>query len=227
MNSFIQSQAADILLYKATHVPVGSDQKQHLEFAGNLVTAFNYRFPLQNGEGLFPKPQALMPEHGFAKVKSLRNPLKKMSKSEVSAKGRVELLDSADVVKDKIMKAVTDFTSEVYFDLKERPGVSNLMSIHSMISGKTLKEITDESRGMETAQYKKLVGEELDAHLRPIRDEALRLLEGSSNVLDDVLADGASRAKKVAQNTWSEVRELIGAIGCGSPSSVKKERSVA
>ncbi|KAG5325148.1 SYWM protein, partial [Pseudoatta argentina] len=138
-------QTADILLYK-THVPVGQDQAQHIQLAQDLVQIFNRQF----GQ-TFPVPRTLI-NGPSQRIKSLRDPTKKMSKSHTDSKSRLNLLDEPDKLLEKVKKAVTDFTSEVTYDPEKRPGVANLINIHSLFTGQTTEEICKEAVGLNTGQ---------------------------------------------------------------------------
>ncbi|XP_075703788.1 tryptophan--tRNA ligase, mitochondrial [Rhinoderma darwinii] len=195
-------QAADILLYQATHVPVGDDQVQHLELTQDVARIFNHRY----GE-LFPIPRALM--SGSKKIRSLRDPSVKMSKSDPQLLATVRLTDSPDEIVLKFRKAVTDFTSEVTYDPEARPGVSNLVTIHSGVTGHAPEELVQQSRGLETAQYKLLVAEAVIAKLTPIREE-IRRLRGDGGFLTEVLNRGTDRARTVAAPVYDAVCAMVG-----------------
>lgn len=200
-------QAADILLYRATHVPVGEDQLQHIQLAADLAKIFNRRF----GQ-TFASPHSLVLGQDAARLRSLRQPTKKMSKSEPDARSRVALSDSPDVVREKFKKAVTDFTSEVYYDPERRPGVSNLMVIDSAVTGRSMEEIKVASEGLTTAQYKLVVAESVVEHLAPIREHMNRLMKEPGH-LDQLLEEGAQKARERAAKTWNEVRQKVGLLG--------------
>ncbi|XP_017768039.1 PREDICTED: tryptophan--tRNA ligase, mitochondrial [Nicrophorus vespilloides] len=197
-------QAADILIYKATHVPVGEDQLQHLQLSQDLARMFNNRF----GE-TFPIPHSIISNAGNARLKSLRDPLKKMSKSDADPKSRICLLDSTDEIVNKIKKAVTDFTSEVSYDPENRPGVSNLITIHSILSGKSVEQILNESRGLDTGKYKLSVAEDVSAYIKPIREQIENYMRDPQYIVE-VLKGGADRARETASRTASEVRRKLG-----------------
>ncbi|KAJ0178568.1 hypothetical protein K1T71_006391 [Dendrolimus kikuchii] len=167
-------QAADILLYRATHVPVGADQLQHLQVASQLVRTFHHRY----GRA-FPTPRPLLPEEGADRVRSLRDPARKMSKSDAEAKSRVLLSDPDDLIALKIRKAVTDFTPQVTFEPETRPGVANLVRIHCLAEDKTPEEAVEEADGLTTGQYKALVAAALARALRPVRAEAAAAAAGA------------------------------------------------
>lgn len=197
-------QAADILLYKATHVPVGEDQLQHIQLAAHLARVFNKKFGYT-----FPLPCSMVYDDSIARVKSLRQPTKKMSKSESDPKSTINLTDTPDDIREKFKKAVTDFTSAVYFDDENRPGVSNMMAIHKAVSGKSFDEIRAECEGMTTAQYKLLLADVVIQHLAPIR-LALDHLLNDKAYLNQLLDEGANRAREIASATWEEVRQKVG-----------------
>ncbi|XP_012697729.3 tryptophan--tRNA ligase, mitochondrial [Clupea harengus] len=195
-------QAADILLYKSSHVPVGEDQVQHLELAQDLARVFNHHY----GE-FFPEPRALL--SSTRKVKSLRDPSSKMSKSDPQKHATISLTDSPDDIVLKIRRAVTDFTSEVTYDPDTRPGVSNLVAVHSAVSGLTVEEVVRQARGIDTARYKQLVAEAVVQRLEPIRLEIQRLKDNRDH-LEKVLAHGAQKARELASPVLKEVRQRVG-----------------
>lgn len=193
-------QAADVLLYAGTHVPVGRDQLQHLQVAAQLARAFRRR----HGAAAFPEPRALLAHDGSDRVLSLRDPARKMSKSDPDPKSRVLLTDPDDVIARKIRKAVTDFTPQVTFDPEARPGVSNLVALHCLASDALPEEAVEEAAGLTTAQYKRVVSTALSAHLRGVRERARELLAQPAH-LRAVLAHGAARARTRADETWARV----------------------
>ncbi|XP_056145975.1 tryptophan--tRNA ligase, mitochondrial [Lampris incognitus] len=195
-------QAADILLYKSTHVPVGEDQVQHLELAQDLARIFNHRY----GD-LFPEPRALL--SSTRKVKSLRDPFSKMSKSDPQSMATINLTDSPDNIALKIRRAVTDFTSEVTFDPEMRPGVSNLVSIHASMAMVSVEEALSQAQGLDTGAYKQLVAEAVIQRLTPVREEMERLRADRGH-LEAVLARGAHRARELAAPVLREVRQRVG-----------------
>ncbi|XP_073767938.1 tryptophan--tRNA ligase, mitochondrial isoform X1 [Danio rerio] len=195
-------QAADILLYKSTHVPVGEDQIQHLELAQDLARIFNNQY----GE-FFPEPRALL--SGTRKVKSLRDPSSKMSKSDPQRFSAVFLTDTPDDIALKIRRAVTDFTSEVTYEPDTRPGVSNLVSMHAAVSGQTIEGVIRLAEGMDTGQYKNMVAEAIIKKLQPIRLEIQRL-RADQGYLESLLAQGAEKARSLAAPVMKEVRKLLG-----------------
>ncbi|XP_053561106.1 tryptophan--tRNA ligase, mitochondrial [Bombina bombina] len=195
-------QAADILLYKSTHVPVGDDQVQHLELTLDTARGFNKRY----GE-FFPIPRAIM--GSSKKIRSLRDPTVKMSKSDPQKMATVRLTDTPEEIVMKFRKAVTDFTSEVTYEPEARPGVSNLIAIHSALTGLTVEDIVHQGRGMETAQYKLSVAEVVVEKLTPIRIEITRL-QGEPSYLREVLNRGAQRAREIAVPVYDDICRLVG-----------------
>src|SRR3712207_4287642 len=195
-------QAADILVYQADEVPVGEDQRQHLELTRDLATRFNGRF----GQ-TFTVPSARIPE-GAAKVLDLQNPEKQMSKSLPPA-GGVFLLDDPAVTAKKIRSAVTDTGREVIHDPENKPGVSNLLVIHSALSGRSVAELEAEFEGRGYGDLKKEVGEVVADFVTPIRGRTQELLDDPAE-LQRTLADGAARAREVAARTVADVYDKVG-----------------
>ncbi|GIX92806.1 tryptophan--tRNA ligase, mitochondrial [Caerostris extrusa] len=196
-------QSADILMYKATEVPVGEDQLQHIQLSQHLAKLFNNRY----GK-IFPVPNAIVDEN-CARIKSLRHPEKKMSKSDYNVRSRINLTDSPDDILKKIKRAVTDFTSEVTYDAEQRPGVSNLVLMHSLCTGKSFESICKESDNLDTSQYKLIVAEAIIEYLKPIQTEFQRLMAEPSHIIQ-ILEKGSENASKVAQQTIQEVKKLVG-----------------
>ncbi|KAH8259779.1 hypothetical protein KR026_010164 [Drosophila bipectinata] len=197
-------QAADIMLYKATHVPVGADQLQHIQLAQHLARSYNTRY----GE-TFPVCQALIEDSNASRVLSLRDPSKKMSKSEGNPKATINLCDSPEVIMQKIKKAVTDFTSDITFNPTKRPGVSNLVNIHALVTDQPIKSVVDEATTLDTAKYKERVAEAVIEHLRPIREQ-IRHHMGKRSELTYLLEVGAEKARQQAQSTLNDVKQRLG-----------------
>lgn len=196
-------QSADIMLHKATNVPVGEDQLIHLQITNDLVADFNRIY------GATFDPVDMVTEATYAKISSLRNPTKKMGKSDRSVLSRVELTDSDDDIWLKIRKAVTDSTSAVTYDPENRPGVSNLIQIHSGFSGMTPDEICEVAKDLNTGQYKMAVAESVIDGVRPIREKHADLLN-NKDYLYQVLRKGKEQAQETATKTWDEVRVKVG-----------------
>ncbi|OXU31168.1 hypothetical protein TSAR_006480 [Trichomalopsis sarcophagae] len=196
-------QTADILLYKATHVPVGEDQLQHIQLAEHLAQKFNSTY----GE-TFPMPIAIV-NKDTGRIKSLRDPTQKMSKSCSDVKSRIDLMDEPDVLLNKVKKAMTDFTSEVTYEPEVRPGVANLLNIHSMITGKTPEEICKEAEGLDTGKYKLMLADVIIENLNPIRKRIEHYMN-EPQYLQEVLQEGARKAELTAITNWLEVRNKVG-----------------
>ncbi|MDH6430942.1 tryptophanyl-tRNA synthetase [Paenibacillus sp. PastH-3] len=194
--------AADILVYNADLVPVGEDQKQHLELTRDLAGRFNNRF----GE-FFTIPEPYIPEVG-ARIMSLDDGTKKMSKSSPNAGSYIALLDSPDVIRKKISRATTDSGREVIFDPANKPEISNLMSIYSECSGMSLQQIADRYEGQMYGGFKKDLGEVVVSTLEPLQQRYHEIR--SSGAITDILAEGAERARIVAAETLNGVKERMG-----------------
>jgi tryptophanyl-tRNA synthetase len=203
-------QAADILVYQADEVPVGEDQRQHLELTRDLAVRFNGRF----GQ-TFTVPTARIPE-GAAKILDLQSPDKKMSKSLPPA-GCIFLLDDPAVTAKKIRSAVTDTGREVVSDPENKPGVSNLLAIHSALSGQSIADLEGHFADSGYGDLKKEVADVVTEALTPIRQRTHELLDDPAE-LQRVLAAGAARAREVASRTVAQVYERVGFLGAGSGS---------
>jgi tryptophanyl-tRNA synthetase len=198
--------AADILLYRAAEVPVGEDQRQHLELTRDLAQRFNSRF----GETfVVPRPYILK-ETG--KVYDLQEPGAKMSKTSSAPGGIVDVMDDPKVTAKKIRSAVTDTGREVRFDPAEKPGISNLLSIHSALSGRSVADLEQDFAGRGYGDLKKELAEVVTDALGPVRERTLALL-GDPGTLDDILAEGARRANAIAEETLALVYERVGLVG--------------
>ncbi|MDO4315733.1 MAG: tryptophan--tRNA ligase [Oscillospiraceae bacterium] len=195
--------AADILLYQADLVPVGEDQRQHVELTRDIAQRFNGVY----GE-TFVLPEAFIPKMG-ARVMSLGNPENKMSKSD--PEGCVFIMDQPEVIQRKFKRAVTDSEMAVKFDKENKPGVSNLLTIYCAATGKTLEEAEAEFAGQGYGVFKPAVGEAVIELMRPIREEAQRLM-GDKAYLESVYRDGAQRAQRMAQKTLSKVQRKVGFV---------------
>ena len=197
--------AADILLYQADYVPVGEDQRQHCELTRDIAVRFNNIY----GE-VFKIPEAYVPKAG-ARVMGLANPGSKMSKSDPA--GCVFLMEKPEDIARKFKRAVTDSDTEncVRFDMKEKPGVSNLMNIYSAVTGKSFEEIEREFSGCGYGVFKPAVGDAVIETLRPIREEAQRLLADKA-YLQQVYTDGAQRASAIARKTLRKVYKKVGLV---------------
>ena len=194
--------AADILLYKSQGVPVGKDQEQHVELARTIAKKFNQKF----GK-IFPEPEAIMPKVG-AKIMSLTDPKKKMSKSD-DPKSCISLFDSPEDIQKKIMSAETDSGKDVIYNVTKKPGISNLLTIYSLITDKPVHDIEKEFKGKGYGDFKKSLAKILIDYLEPFRRKQKELLTRDVYV-KEILSKGASRAKIIAQSTMQEVREKMG-----------------
>lgn len=195
--------AADILLYQADSVPVGEDQRQHLELTRDLANRFNARF----GETFtMPEPHILTET---AKVYDLQNPTAKMSKSADSDAGLLRLLDDGKVTSKKIMRAVTDTESEVRFDRETKPGISNLLTIYSVLAERPIESLEAEYAGRGYGDLKKGLAEVVTETFTPIRERTAELLSDPAE-LDRLLAGAADRAAEVAEKTLDVVYDRIG-----------------
>ena len=196
-------QAADILLYNADQVPVGEDQRQHLELSRTLAQRFNHRY----GE-TFTVPQPYILKE-VAKIYDLQDPTAKMSKSSSSPQGIIDVLDDPAVIRKKIARAVTDAGAEVKADEENKPGVTNLLRIYSALSGEPVGALENKYAGTGYGGFKKDLAELVVTTLSPIREQTHALL-ADEPALDKVLAHGAENARKVAAQTMTAVRDLIG-----------------
>ncbi len=197
--------ASDILLYQANLVPVGDDQKQHVELCRDVASRFNGVY----GDVL-TIPEPFIPKIG-ARIMSLSDPESKMSKSEEDPTGTIDLLDEPNIILSKFKKAVTDSETCVKYDPKNKKGVSNLMSIYSASTGKTFKEIEAEFEGKGYGAFKPAVGEAVVELLRPIREKATQLLSDKA-YLEGIYKDGAQKASALAARTLTKVYKKVGFV---------------
>jgi len=200
--------AADILLYQADQVPVGEDQRQHIELTRDLATRFNSTYGKT-----FTLPEGFIVKEG-AKIYDLQEPTAKMSKSAESLSGLIEILDTPEANAKKIKSAVTDTGREVRFDSTEKPGISNLLTIFSTLSGRPVAEIENDFVGKGYGDFKGAVAEVVVEYLRPVRTRTLELL-GDPTHLNSILRTGAEKADAVASKTLTEVYERIGLVARG------------
>jgi len=203
-------QAADILLYKATHVPVGDDQRQHLELTRDIAAKFNHDF---DAPSFFPLPDALTQGPG-SRIMSLRDGTAKMSKSDPSDNSRLNLLDDEDAIAQKIRKAKTDPEPlpETLDELKGRAEAENLVGIYAALDGRTAAEVLAEFAGQGFGAFKPKLADLAVAKLGPVGGEMRRLMADPAEI-DRVLADGAARARAAAAPTLAETRRLVGFWG--------------
>ena len=194
--------AADILIYDADFVPTGIDQKQHVELARNLAARFNNKY----GE-TFKLPEPMIPSIG-AKIKDLQEPTKKMSKSSDNYKGTILLLDEENVIRKKIMSAVTDSEGKVYYDEQNKPGISNLLTIYSSLKNISIKETEEYFKDYNYGNLKKEVADIVVEKLTKIQQKYNEL--NNSPLLDEILDKGAERTNEQAKQKYEEVRKKVG-----------------
>ncbi len=196
-------QAADILLYQPDFVPVGEDQRQHVELTRDIAQRFNSKY-----KEIFniPKPEIIK---SLAKINDLQDPTAKMSKSASSMAGVIELLDSPEVTLKKFKSSVTDDGKEVKFDEKAKPGISNLLTIHSALSGKSVSDLENEFSGKGYGGFKTAVAEVVIAKLEPIGKRTRELMDDPAE-LSRVLSNGAQKANEVASATLKAAYSAIG-----------------
>jgi tryptophanyl-tRNA synthetase len=198
--------ASDILLYQTDLVPVGDDQKQHLELTRDLAIRFNRDF----GE-TFKVPDPYIPKVG-ARIMSLSDPTKKMSKSDDDPNGCVMLMDDADTIQRKFKRAVTDSGTDIKFD-ESRPAINNLLEIYHLITGKTQQEVEDNFAGKGYAQLKSQLAEATVEFLAPIQT---RVHEITDDGLNEILSTGRDKAAAIASNTLRQVFNSVGLAGAGN-----------
>jgi tryptophanyl-tRNA synthetase len=201
-------QAADILLYQADFVPVGEDQRQHIELTRDLGQRFNNKY-----QEVFtiPTPQIIK---SLAKINDLQDPNAKMSKSASSMAGVIELLDSSDSIIKKFKSSVTDAGKEIKFDEQSKPGISNLLTIASALSGKTIKDLENEYAGKGYGDFKLQVAEIAVEVINPIRIRTQELMADKATLLQ-LLKNGADKANQVASKTLADVYTALGLIKNG------------
>jgi tryptophanyl-tRNA synthetase len=201
-------QAADILLYRPHFVPVGEDQRQHLELTRDLAQRFNHRY---KKTFRLPEPYILK---ATAKITDLQEPTAKMSKSASSPGGIIEMLDDPAVSAKKIRSAVTDSGSEIRFDPDEKPGVSNLLTIYSSLTARSISSLEEEYDGRGYGDLKKDLAEVVVEFVTPFREKTLELLDDQTH-LTDVLKRGAETARGVAEATLRDVYQRVGFVAAG------------
>src|SRR6266567_395479 len=209
--------AADILVYRATHVPVGDDQKQHLELSRDIAQKFNNDFGESIrgrgfGDAFFPQPEPLI-QGPATRVMSLRDGTKKMSKSDPSDQSRINLTDDADAIAHKIRRAKTDPDPLPHDEkgLEQRPEADNLVGIHAALAGKSKAEVLNEFGGAQFSTFKTALVDLAVAKLGPINSEMKRLI-ADPIYIDSVLADGAARAQVIAADTMKAVKDIVGFV---------------
>ncbi|MBE2912549.1 tryptophan--tRNA ligase [Anoxybacillus flavithermus] len=194
--------AADILLYSTDIVPVGEDQKQHIELTRDLAERFNKRY----GE-IFTIPEARIPKIG-ARIMSLTDPTKKMSKSDPNQKSYITLLDDAKTIEKKVKSAVTDSEGTIRYDKEKKPGVSNLLTIYSILANESIEQLEERYAGKGYGEFKADVAQVIIDTLTPIQEKYYELMESSE--LDDILDEGAEKANRVASKMLKKMENAIG-----------------
>ncbi|NME07501.1 tryptophan--tRNA ligase [Psychrobacillus sp. BL-248-WT-3] len=194
--------AADILLYQTDIVPVGDDQKQHIELTRDLAERFNKRYG-----NVLTMPEIQLPKHG-ARIKSLQDPTKKMSKSDPNQKATIRILDTPKQIEKKIKSSVTDSEGIVAFDTENKPGVSNLLTIESALTGTPIPELVAKYEGKGYGDFKASVAEAIINHLAPIQQRYEELL--NSPELDSILDRGAEKANQIANETLVKMEAAMG-----------------
>ncbi len=198
--------AADILLYQADLVPVGEDQRQHLELCRDLVGFFNHKYSDQ----ILKMPLAHVPKMG-ARIMSLQDPTKKMSKSDENEKNFVSIIDDEKKIEKKIKSAATDSDSEIKFDVENKAGVSNLLTIYSVLTGKTVEQLENEYVGKMYGHLKVDLAAVVIETLKPIREQYEALMKDRTH-LDMLLKQGAERAQLRARKTLKQVYDAVGLV---------------
>ncbi len=194
---------ADILLYNADYVPVGEDQKQHVELCRDLVHRFNARY----NKEVFTMPSPYIPKVG-ARIMSLSDPTKKMSKSD--PKGDIFLKDDLNIVRKKIMSAVTDTGSDIYYDKENKPGISNLLTIYSALKGISVEEASDEFKDLHKyGEFKKIVADTVIGELKPFQEKYLEVIS-NKDLINNILNEGTKKARIVANKTLIKVKKTVG-----------------
>jgi tryptophanyl-tRNA synthetase len=199
--------ASDIILYDADIVPVGEDQKQHVELTRNIAERFNNKYGFT-----FKIPKPVIPASG-ARIKDLQDPTKKMSKSDEDHRGSILLLDEDDAITKKVMSAVTDSDSKVYYDEENKPGISNLMTIYGSLNNMSMEEVQHQFEGSNYGTFKKAVADTIIKTLKPIKEKYIDII--NSNLVDKVLDDGIRKVEAMAKKKCMEVERIVG-LGRGN-----------
>ena len=194
--------SADILMYDPDFVPTGEDQKQHVELCRDIAERFNSRY-----SETFKIPEPTIPKVG-GRIMDLQDPTKKMSKSDMTGKGCIYILDDINISKKKIKSAVTDSDGHIHYDPENKPGISNLLEIYSILSGKTIKELEELYDGKGYGVFKTDLADVLGAELEKIQARYKEITTGS--YLDDVLEEGAQKARMIARKKLAKVERKIG-----------------
>lgn len=196
--------AADILLYQADYVPIGKDQKQHLELARDIAQRFNTKY-----SPTFVVPDGIFPKQG-AKIFNLLDPTTKMGKTDDNSNGVIHLLDDPDTIMRKFKRAVTDCDSEIVFR-EDKPGISNLITIYSVITDTPVEKVEAEFDGASYAEFKTKVGEAVCEYLKPIQEKHAYYMS-HKDYLEQIMRDGAEQASRIANKTLSKVYRKVGFV---------------
>lgn len=197
--------ASDILLYQTSVVPVGADQKQHIEITRDLAERFNNRYG-----NTFVLPEGIFPKYG-AKIMSLQDPSKKMSKSDENENAYISMYDDSDAIIRKFKRAVTDSDNKIYFDAEKKPGISNLLTIYSVFSGESVEKSVERFSGSGYGDFKLKVGEAVAEAIKPINQKRLELL-ADKGYIESVMKKGAEKAQYMARKTLSKVYKKVGLL---------------
>ena len=196
---------ADIVLYNAEVVPVGEDQKQHMELTRDFVTRFNSRYG--NGNELLKMPEPFIPKAG-ARVMSLQTPTKKMSKSDANVKEYISMLDDPATIRKKIKSAVTDSSGVIEYNPTEKPGISNLLTIFSAFSNRSIEDLVETYKDSGYGAFKTDLAEAIVTVMEPIQERYYELL--NSKQLDEILDEGAKKANAVGSKTLRKMEKAVG-----------------
>lgn len=193
---------ADILMYDPDYVPVGEDQKQHVELCRDIAERFNHRY-----SDTFKIPEPVVAKVG-GRIMDLQNPTKKMSKSDETSKGCIYILDDIRVSKKKIMSAKTDSDNQIRFDPENKPGISNLLEIYSILTNQSIASIENKYQGIGYGQFKKELADILEIELTKIQDRYHEIMD--QHFIDDILQEGATKARMLARKKLAKVERKIG-----------------
>ena len=194
--------AADILLYDADLVPVGIDQKQHVELARDLATRFNKKYG-----NTFTLPEPLIPKVG-AKIMDLQNPTKKMSKSDGDTKGSILLRDTEEAIRKKIMSAITDSDNKIYYDIENKPGIANLLTIYSSLTNLEIKEVEEKFKHENYGTLKKEVADVVVKTILAIQEKYENFMEGDT--IKNILEEGKKKTEKLAKEKYEQIKDKVG-----------------
>ncbi|XGW18074.1 hypothetical protein V3C99_002574 [Haemonchus contortus] len=195
-------QSADVLMFKATHVPVGADQAQHMNLLADLSDHFNMYYKTS----YFPRPKQVVQPTTASRLRSLRDPSKKMSKSEKSERSRLEISDSAEEIEEKCRKAVSDFESRLSYNRETRPAISNLIDLYCAVTGANISTVVES--GWDQLELKKQLSRAVAERFLPIREKFLTLEKGQE--VDEILFENGKRARSIAEQNMDEIHRIVG-----------------